>query len=323
MPVATIPTEAALHDDVHEIGGVEEARRAGRRRRARHRPRMTSGGAPRPAASRRARRLARAQRGAQDASSVEARASAREREARARQSRRATRPRRITRTRSQNPSSSRSRTSHQDGRRRRRRGRAISRSSCCFAPTSIPRAGSSRRNTAGRASSHFPRTTFCWLPPAEAASGAQGVRRREPHGLAGLREPARGAAGAAGRAREGQGHEREVVGDRRVEQEPVLPTASVTQRHVPARSVARRRPRPCCPATQHPAPPQRVEAEEAAQARSGPGRAGRRPSTSPACRAKRDARRRPLTRPRLERRPRRGGACPARVTRSPSSPPSA
>ena len=32
-------------------------------------------------------------------------------------------------------------------------------------PTSIPRVGSSKKRTRGRARSHFARTTFCWVPP--------------------------------------------------------------------------------------------------------------------------------------------------------------
>ena len=34
-----------------------------------------------------------------------------------------------------------------------------------FAPTSIPRVGSSRRKILGRVFSHLPNITFCWLPP--------------------------------------------------------------------------------------------------------------------------------------------------------------
>ncbi len=34
-----------------------------------------------------------------------------------------------------------------------------------LAPTSIPRAGSSKMNTRDLLSSHLANTTFCWLPP--------------------------------------------------------------------------------------------------------------------------------------------------------------
>src|SRR5450759_5078348 len=42
---------------------------------------------------------------------------------------------------------------------------ASSRNTSAFAPTSMPRVGSSRRITSGLVARIFPTTTFCWLPP--------------------------------------------------------------------------------------------------------------------------------------------------------------
>src|SRR5438270_10035 len=43
-----------------------------------------------------------------------------------------------------------------------------------FAPTSTPRVGSSSSTTFGPTSSHFPSTTFCWLPPESWLTGVHG-----------------------------------------------------------------------------------------------------------------------------------------------------
>ena len=47
-----------------------------------------------------------------------------------------------------------------------------------FAPTSIPRVGSSRISTLGWAFSHFASIIFCWLPPERCSTGvsSDGVR---------------------------------------------------------------------------------------------------------------------------------------------------
>src|SRR5471032_909776 len=57
-----------------------------------------------------------------------------------------------------------------------------------LAPTSIPRVGSSMINTLGPVASHFPSTTFCWLPPDSVPTGASRSlalsRRRLPQSAA-------------------------------------------------------------------------------------------------------------------------------------------
>ena len=40
-----------------------------------------------------------------------------------------------------------------------------------FAPTSMPRVGSSRISSEGSVLSHLPSTTFCWFPPLRAETG--------------------------------------------------------------------------------------------------------------------------------------------------------
>ena len=48
--------------------------------------------------------------------------------------------------------------------------RAISAWTSAFAPTSIPRVGSSRMRTFGYVASQRAITTFCWFPPERAAT---------------------------------------------------------------------------------------------------------------------------------------------------------
>ena len=47
-----------------------------------------------------------------------------------------------------------------------------------FAPTSMPRVGSSKKRMSQSRSSHFAITTFCWLPPDSSLTGCatEGVR---------------------------------------------------------------------------------------------------------------------------------------------------
>ena len=45
------------------------------------------------------------------------------------------------------------------------------RKSSTFAPISTPRVGSSSKTRPGLISSHFPMTTFCWLPPDRLLTG--------------------------------------------------------------------------------------------------------------------------------------------------------
>ena len=90
-----------------------------------------------------------------------------------------------------------------------------------FAPTSMPRVGSSRRSTAGSVSSILPMTTFCWLPPDSEpiARPAGGLDPDVLHG--------HGAASVArrkSRRQEARSRERDVVADRhRLDQPVALP----------------------------------------------------------------------------------------------------
>ena len=54
----------------------------------------------------------------------------------------------------------------------------ISRCTWALAPTSTPRVGSSRISTRGRLASHFPKTTFCWLPPDSVSAATCGPAPR-------------------------------------------------------------------------------------------------------------------------------------------------
>ena len=113
---------------------------------------------------------------------------------------------------------------------RRRGAGAHSRISHC-APTSTPRVGSSTSSTFGRLITPRAITTFCWLPPLSAVTGAIERRRLDPQplderlrraGLGGRRQVAAGREAAERRERHVVAH-REALDEARTPAGPRAP----------------------------------------------------------------------------------------------------
>ena len=93
-----------------------------------------------------------------------------------------------------------------------------------LAPMSMPRVGSSRIRTRGSVASHLPSTTFCWLPPESACTdwSTPVVRIWSCIHVPAAESPFRRRPDEQPREQPRQDRQRDVGGDREVEDEAVL-----------------------------------------------------------------------------------------------------